>query len=42
MPYSERVDKAIREIVDFPKKGIVFKDATTAIRQPEIFKEIIV
>ena len=38
---SERVDKAIREIVDFPKKGIVFKDATTAIRKPEIFKEII-
>ena len=38
---SERVEKAIRKIPDFPKKGIIFRDVTTAIKQPEIFKEII-
>ena len=38
---SERVEKAIRKIPDFPKKGIIFRDLTTAIKQPEIFKEII-
>ncbi len=38
---SERVEQAIRKIADFPKKGIVFRDLTTAIKQPDIFKEII-
>ena len=38
---SERVEKAIRKIPDFPKKGILFRDLTTAIKQPEIFREII-
>ena len=38
---SENVKNAIRDIVDFPKKGIIFKDVTTAIKKPEIFKEII-
>ena len=38
---SKKVEDAIRAIVDFPKKGIVFRDVTTAIKQPEIFKEII-
>lgn len=38
---SKRVEDSIRAIVDFPKKGIVFRDVTTAIRKPEIFKEII-
>ncbi len=37
----ENVKNAIRDIPDFPKKGIIFKDITTAIRRPEIFKEII-
>lgn len=37
----ENVKAAIRDIPDFPKKGIIFKDVTTAIRRPDIFKEII-
>ncbi len=37
----ENVKNAIRDIPDFPKKGIIFKDVTTAIKRPEIFKEII-
>ncbi len=31
----------IRNIPDFPKKGIMFKDITTALNQPEVFKAII-
>ena len=38
---SERVEKAIRKIPDFPKKGIIFRDVTTAIKDAEVFKEII-
>lgn len=38
---SKRVEDAIRQVSDFPKKGILFRDVTTAIKQPEIFKEII-
>ena len=32
---------SIRNIPDFPRKGIQFKDITTAIKQPEIFNLII-
>lgn len=31
----------IRNILDFPKKGIMFKDITTALREPEVFQSII-
>lgn len=33
--------QAIRDVPDFPKKGIVFKDITTLIKQPELFREVI-
>jgi adenine phosphoribosyltransferase len=33
--------KSIRNIPDFPKPGIQFKDITTAIRKPELFTLII-
>ena len=36
---SKKVEDSIRKIIDFPKKGIVFRDVTTAIRKPDIFKE---
>ncbi len=32
---------AIRDVPDFPKKGIIFKDITPLLGQPELFKEII-
>ncbi len=38
---SKKVEEAIRKVVDFPKKGIIFRDITTALKRPEIFKEII-
>lgn len=31
----------IRNVPDFPKKGILFKDITTALKNPEIFQAII-
>ena len=34
------VRSKIRDVVDFPKPGIVFKDITTAIKDPEAFKRI--
>jgi adenine phosphoribosyltransferase len=32
------LEKSIRNIPDFPKKGIQFKDITTALKVPAIFK----
>ncbi len=37
MDLSER----IRDVPDFPKKGIVFKDITTLLKDPEAFKYVI-
>ncbi|PJC56869.1 adenine phosphoribosyltransferase, partial [Candidatus Gracilibacteria bacterium CG_4_9_14_0_2_um_filter_38_7] len=28
----------IREVIDFPKPGINFKDITTLIQKPEVFR----
>lgn len=36
----DEIKNAIRNIPDYPKPGIQFKDITTAIKQPEIFKKI--
>lgn len=35
------VKAKIRDVVDFPKPGIVYKDITTAIKDPETFRRII-
>lgn len=37
---TENISNAIRNIPDFPVKGIQFKDITTAIRQPGLFAQI--
>jgi adenine phosphoribosyltransferase len=34
------IENSIREIPDFPKKGIVFKDITTMLNNPEAFKTL--
>ena len=41
MPNIEYLKQFIREIPDFPKKGISFKDITTLLAQPRIFKETV-
>ena len=35
----ERLKRAIRDIPDFPKKGIVFKDITTLLKDRRAFRE---
>ena len=37
----EDLKKYIRDVPDFPKKGIIFKDITTLLKRGEIFKEVI-
>jgi len=37
----ELVKAKIRDIPDFPKPGIIFKDITTAIKCPETFRRIV-
>ncbi len=37
----EVVKASIRDIPDFPKPGIIFKDITTAIKEPETFRRIV-
>ncbi|MDG5765907.1 adenine phosphoribosyltransferase [Balneolales bacterium ANBcel1] len=35
---SNRIREKIRDIVDFPKKGILFKDITPVLKDPETLK----
>ena len=35
------LDKAIGDVPDFPKPGIIFKDITPVLRDPEIFSKVI-
>jgi adenine phosphoribosyltransferase len=37
----ERLRKAIRDIPDFPKEGIVFKDITPVLKDPALCKEVV-
>ena len=37
----EFIKKAIRSVPDFPKKGILFRDITTAIKDPVVMKKMI-
>lgn len=37
----EEIKQAIRDIPDFPKKGILFKDITTALKDKRCFRQII-
>ena len=38
---AQKVKDSIRDIPDFPKKGIVFKDITTLLNNGELFSEVI-
>ena len=37
---EEKIKKAIRDVVDFPKPGIVFKDITPLLSDPQLTEEI--
>lgn len=36
-----RIKASIRDIPDFPKEGIIFKDITPFLNDPELFREVI-
>lgn len=38
---SGKLKNAIRSVPDFPKKGIVFRDITTLIRDPRLFRDAV-
>ncbi len=38
---SELLRKHIREVPDFPKPGILFRDLTPALERPEVFRDLI-
>jgi len=37
----QQVKDSIRNVPDFPKPGILFKDITTALKDPDIFNYIV-
>ena len=39
--FLERLKRRIREIPDFPKRGILFKDITPALKDGPLFRELI-
>jgi adenine phosphoribosyltransferase len=41
MDNFESLKKVIRDVPDFPKKGILFKDITTLLKDPAAFKKTI-
>lgn len=40
-PTVERIKSAIRDIPDFPKPGILFKDITTVLKDPTLFQDVV-
>ena len=41
MNIAETLSREIRDVPDFPKKGIVFKDITTLLQNPKTFKQAV-
>jgi adenine phosphoribosyltransferase len=41
MSYQDKIKSKIRNIVDFPKKGIIFRDITTLIQDKEGFNLVV-
>ncbi len=39
MTTQDKFKNAIRDVVDFPKQGIIFKDITTALKDAEVLRE---
>jgi adenine phosphoribosyltransferase len=41
MQLSEKLQKSIRDVKDYPKPGIIFKDITPAFADPHLVREIV-
>jgi adenine phosphoribosyltransferase len=39
--FLHRLTSTIRDVKDFPKPGIIFKDITPVLQQPALFKELV-
>ncbi len=39
MNILNKLAKSIRDVPDFPKKGVMFKDITTVLQDPKLFKQ---
>jgi len=37
----DKFKKHIRDVPDFPKKGIIFKDITTLLKDPKVFSQVL-
>jgi adenine phosphoribosyltransferase len=40
-PLAERVSATLRDVADFPKPGVMFKDITPVLADPPLFNEVI-
>ena len=40
-PVEERLKRAIRDVPDFPKAGIIFKDITPILSDPALFRDTV-
>ena len=40
-PLAERVRSAVRDVPDFPKPGILFKDITPLLADPTLFRDVV-
>lgn len=38
---TEKIKKTVRDVIDFPKPGIVFKDITPILKDPDLCQEIV-
>ena len=41
MHVSEKVRQTIRDVKDYPKPGIVFKDITPVLGNPSLFRAVV-
>ena len=41
MTTQDKFKNAIRDVIDFPKSGIIFKDITTALKDAEVLRETV-
>jgi adenine phosphoribosyltransferase len=41
MQLSEKIKQSIRDVIDYPKPGIIFKDITPVLANPSLRKEIV-
>ena len=37
---AERLDREIRDVADFPRPGILFKDITPVLSNPQLFSDV--